>query len=820
MRTRTLRNKSNHRNASNRNAFLAFILCAASIMISLRTNAQDSTLKVHYTFEKGTYADSVTDNSGNGCNGALKNGATVRKIGRFNILDLGSANGYLDMGKKTGTIIKSLSDFSIALNVYVDQATDLSAYGNFIWTFAKSDDMANTANGNMFFSAKETRYAISPNNWLSETTLTLYSPLTQGAWQHIAYTQSGNTGTIYINGIAYLSGTIQTKPSTLGATTSNYLGKSCYASDVYLQKSMLNDFQLYSRALTAKEVVSLASQKAGLDSALVIQQIEDAKSNLILSGLDSVKSNLTLPTSGQSGVVITWSSDNVNVISKTGVVTRPASGASIATVKLTATLSKNGFTATKEFIAYVIPFLSDRLSVKQDSANLILYGTLNALKQNLILPVKGFEGSTITWSSNKPDTLSNTGSILNYSAKNTGKTKVILTATLSKGSESITKTFEVYIVEADTYAGYLFVYFTNGSEAIHFALSDDGYNYKALNKNNPVLSSSAISSSGGVRDPHIFRGEDGNYYMVATDMVSALGWDSNRAMVLLKSSNLTDWKSSVVNIPNTYPEYSSATQVWAPQTIYDPTVGKYMIYYAMRLGTNTQKIYYAYANSDFTKLEASPKVLYEKPNTGIIDPDIILKDGIYHLFFKNEINASGLQKAISSNLTGGYAIDNNANLVQGFEGSCVFKQFDSNTYIMMINGYVTSTSTDLENFYAITKTASYDFYPVHGTVMPITVAEKQALNAKWGTTGIESISEKNVLAVYPNPVKDILHLSINENNTEITATIYNLTGKELISKTIQANKAQIDVSGLPSGIYVICCKTKDRVLGFSKFIVL
>ena len=41
------------------------------------------------------------------------------------------------------------------------------------------------------------------------------------------------------------------------------------------------------------------------------------------------------------------------------------------------------------------------------------------------------------------------------------------------------------------YDAYLFVYFTGNrksEEAIRFALSKDGYNYKALNNNNPIVS--------------------------------------------------------------------------------------------------------------------------------------------------------------------------------------------------------------------------------------------------------------------------------------------------------------------------------------------
>lgn len=103
------------------------------------------------------------------------------------------------------------------------------------------------------------------------------------------------------------------------------------------------------------------------------------------------------------------------------------------------------------------------------------------------------------------------------------------------------------IVEKD-YVAYLFAYFTGNKqsqEQIHFAVSMDGFIYKALNNNKPVLDSKIISSSGGMRDPHILRGIEGHtFYMVATDMVSSKGWDSNRAIVLLKSHNLINWSST------------------------------------------------------------------------------------------------------------------------------------------------------------------------------------------------------------------------------------------------------------------------------------
>ena len=99
------------------------------------------------------------------------------------------------------------------------------------------------------------------------------------------------------------------------------------------------------------------------------------------------------------------------------------------------------------------------------------------------------------------------------------------------------------IAEKD-YVAYLFTYFHGNSveeEQICFSVSLDGYNYRALNNNRPVIDSKKISETGGVRDPHILRSQDGEtFYMVVTDMTSSKGWDSNRGMVLLKSKDLVN----------------------------------------------------------------------------------------------------------------------------------------------------------------------------------------------------------------------------------------------------------------------------------------
>ncbi|TWR25696.1 family 43 glycosylhydrolase [Mucilaginibacter pallidiroseus] len=290
------------------------------------------------------------------------------------------------------------------------------------------------------------------------------------------------------------------------------------------------------------------------------------------------------------------------------------------------------------------------------------------------------------------------------------------------------------------YAGYLFTYFNGeGSqqEAIRFALSKDGYHFNAINQNKPIIVPATGSSSGGVRDPHILRAEDGKtFYMVATDMNSVKnGWEANHAMVLMQSTDLINWRKTVVNIPQTFKKFADVNRVWAPQTIYDSQAGKYMIYWSMRFGKGPDVIYYSYANKDFTGLETEPRQLFFEPNNGAcIDADIVVKDGKYHLFYKTESDGLGIRIAKSDKLTSGYVT--NGKFIQQtkdpVEGASTFKLNDGSGYILMYDVYTKgryqfTKTTDLENFKVVDQEVTMDFKPRHGTVIPITAAEMQRL---------------------------------------------------------------------------------------------
>ena len=300
------------------------------------------------------------------------------------------------------------------------------------------------------------------------------------------------------------------------------------------------------------------------------------------------------------------------------------------------------------------------------------------------------------------------------------------------------------VASEKNFKAYLFVYFTGNhidEEAVCYAVSEDGYRYQALNNNKPVIDSKVISSTGGVRDPHILRCQDGKtFYMVVTDMVSDNGWDSNRAMVLLKSNDLVHWSHSVINMQKRYKGQEKLKRVWAPQTVFDAETGKYMVYWSMKYGDGPDVIYYAYANKDFTDLEGEPKPLFlPKNGKSCIDGDIVFKEGVYHLFYKTEGHGNGIKKATTRSLTSGQWEEEDGykqQTTEAVEGAGTFKLINQDKYILMYDVYMKgkyqfTETTDLTNFRVIDQDVTMDFHPRHGTIIPITAKELKRITSKW-----------------------------------------------------------------------------------------
>ena len=864
---------------------LTFVLCsalAASMTMPLHAADTDGLL-VSYSFT-GNGDDSGTYTA------TLNGSATFVTLDDGNrVLSTGNNRGYLDLGTTMARqVLGQLSgDYSISLDINVGMNNSLSSY---CWAWAMGNGtgqytaLVNKAgNGNWYYEIK------------NSTAYMAYSDkgLREDEWHTITVVQSGNICTIYVDNEQRGTCNTSIHPSDFAANVSqSWLGRSPYEADAYMTNTMMDNFRIYSKALTAEEVKALydarPAQKAEEEVTFPLiydfSTLGDAEQQFVGSlkngaqlttfasmpvlslgstdgyfdfGKDfgkavgkldetfSISTTLYVPKttsvagagnfiwcfarSSSQGYLFLSAKDTRYAISPTNW--SGESGVSVATpiaqsewVNITyiqdgntGSLYVNGVRKNQNGNIKTHPtdlnrlimnylgkscynddaFLKDALyadfriydtaiSDKQiaelaedaqklnqysnkefisiDIDELNLPSSINNLYESVTLPTKGTYGSSITWQSDNPDLLSNEGKVVGIPEE--PRQHVILTATLTNEDKTATKTFDVYVHQKDSpYSHYLFTFFpSNSDENIYYALSDNGYDYTVINEGKPVVTANDITVMGGLRDPHILRGEDGRFYMVATDMRSALGWSSNRGMVLMRSEDLVNWQTSTVHFPTRYAGtyFANVTRVWAPETIYDPVAGKYMVYFSILTNDGVvpyDKVFYAYANEDFTDLEGEPTYFYDRGGA-TIDMDIVYNenDGLYHAFYKNE-GAGGICQVTTSTLTApegeegsqwGAPSGTLQQTTEAVEGAGIFRLIDSDDWILMYDCYMNGhyqfcSSPDLFQFTFRQNTATQGtFTPRHGTVIPITEEEYQILKLLPDVTGIKRVQNSEL----------------------------------------------------------------------------
>ena len=326
---------------------------------------------------------------------------------------------------------------------------------------------------------------------------------------------------------------------------------------------------------------------------------------------------------------------------------------------------------------------------------------------------------------------------------------LVLLSQFLLGNDTDIETYSTFSTEKPDVA-YLFAYFLGNSpeqERLSYAVSTDGYNFKALNGGRAVWQSSVGTEC--LRDPYIFKGEDGLYYLLATDMKSSLGWNSNRNLLSAKSTDLVHWfDETSIEIANKYPLMQGADRAWAPQAIYDPEKESYMIYFAARVPNRDNRtiMYYAYSK-DMKKLDTDPQLLFAPQNgNDAIDSDIINVDGKYYMYYKNETNKR-IYLATADHASGPYTeIKQVSEGNLGVEGPNIYKLIGQDKWLMMSDAYgdgyyVMQETRDLTNFTTLSRSSySFNFTPRHGYVIPINADQYTALINAYPSAGLTTLN--------------------------------------------------------------------------------
>ena len=284
---------------------------------------------------------------------------------------------------------------------------------------------------------------------------------------------------------------------------------------------------------------------------------------------------------------------------------------------------------------------------------------------------------------------------------------------------------------------YLFCYFTGNepvNESVHFAVSEDGYHFNALNNNEKIITQTLGKKC--CRDPFIFRDEDNLFHIIATDMRCYDGWNSNNSMVIWDSADLVNWTNERIIDFSQFAKTKSADRVWAPQIIYDKFKKEYMIYWTHHnaddeLDTIT---WYAYTK-DFSALTTEPDVLFKpKSNMCAIDADIIEADGKYCLY-QADGEKEGICYAVADRPDGPYfePDDNKVSVADtALEGNCIYRILGTDKYVMIADqfkagGYFMQETTDMLHFKRVYDFSLNHLLPRHGSMLHITDEEYNRL---------------------------------------------------------------------------------------------
>eukprot|EP00698_Gefionella_okellyi_P018702 TRINITY_DN5643_c0_g1_i1.p1 TRINITY_DN5643_c0_g1~~TRINITY_DN5643_c0_g1_i1.p1 ORF type:complete len:390 (-),score=56.04 TRINITY_DN5643_c0_g1_i1:1810-2979(-) len=206
-----------------------------------------------------------------------------------------------------------------------------------------------------------------------------------------------------------------------------------------------------------------------------------------------------------------------------------------------------------------------------------------------------------------------------------------------------------YLAQKRTYAAqtvYLFAYFEDeGSDGVHFAVSQDGLQFRTLNSSAGAFK--PVVGDRFLRDPSLAQGPDGVFHLVWTCSWSGpiIGYSSSRDLIHWS----TQRELSVMH------QFPTVRNVWSPELFYDAEANSMALLWAstvpgLLVEENSQfsergfnhRVFFSYT-SDFRTF-SDPQILFD-PGYSSSDP-FVLRVFARTLFFYKDDRAYPPQQAI------------------------------------------------------------------------------------------------------------------------------------------------------------------------------
>ncbi len=492
-------------------------------------------VRAEYTFSEEDLTDKmISDTSGNGFDAELKGTGASIKDGMLTLPGggAGSSAAYVSIPKEV-----FVGQDTLTINVWLKNQTGSNNYSAmYFGTKTRHVDSASTADMPLNYwilnPAQPDGYfksvwTDSDNAGAPYNTETAVSKTkTSSDWAMYTTVITPNSIKGYYNGVEVCNNSKTKTTTSFGADLVAYIGRSSYNDMFY--KGGVYGVSVYTDELTQEDIQE--QYKNDMPPEFVTSVMAKIKENLSvgLGDLSEVTQNLELPTQGEGGAEITWSSSNTAVIANDGTVVRPETANTEVT--LTATIKLGGKTDMAVFQATVISN-SKQSQLDLQVKHLTIAGAI--LEQNIELPVRLDPYTTVAWSSSNTDVIKIEKSGDKVTASVTRPDKEVKDATVTlkavvtyeDGAVKLdaSKDFAV-TVRAEDY-GSLMAY-TNSKEAsslgnsLHLAYSQDFKTYTALNSNTGICfannaGGSKNSNPNGLCDMYLFRKADGTYGMAA-----------------------------------------------------------------------------------------------------------------------------------------------------------------------------------------------------------------------------------------------------------------------------------------------------------------